>query len=238
MQSKEVSMQENLLNMAQSGIQYPNLYVVDSQAMPPPLPPKPVLRRRRSATQTLLYVLVILALCGLLVEGCFIYHLYRNTKTTEEVIQHSTPRPNPTVKPPKPMAHLSAGAYSPLETGVMMWDDQGQTVLYKMELEKEKGQLIVQKEGYYSIYSKVCYSEDGIRFTHSVVQATKRYGEMELLRSRTYQSKSHRKLGLSNSYLAGVFHLFKDDAIFVKVSNHTLVRRSDAAENFFGAYMH
>ncbi|XP_030645571.1 tumor necrosis factor ligand superfamily member 14-like [Chanos chanos] len=218
------------------------MHDVDSQAVPPPLPPNSVPRHRGSTAQTLLYVLVILALCGLLVEGCFIYHLYRNNKTTEEVIQHhSILRPNPTVKPPKPMAHLSAGVYAPLENGVMIWDDQAQPVVYKMEHKKRQGQLIIQKEGYYSIYAKVCYSEDYLMFTHSVVKLTNRYpdAELELLRSRTYAaSTSYRKHGLSNSYLAGVFHLFKDDIIFVRVSNHTLVRRTDAAESFFGAYMH
>lgn len=42
----------------------------------PPLPPKPVHLKRRVA-QPVLFALVTLALCGMVVEGCLIYHLYQ-----------------------------------------------------------------------------------------------------------------------------------------------------------------
>lgn len=57
---------------------YPNVYVVDSHVTRPPIPPKVNQRPSRAgAAQTLLFVLVGLALCGMAIEACFIYRLYQ-----------------------------------------------------------------------------------------------------------------------------------------------------------------
>uniref|UniRef100_A0A672KLD6 THD domain-containing protein n=1 Tax=Sinocyclocheilus grahami TaxID=75366 RepID=A0A672KLD6_SINGR len=39
-----------------------------------------------------------------------------------------------------------------------------------------------------------------------------------------------------NSYLGGIFQLFKGDSVFVKVNNSSQVH-GEAYENFFGAFM-
>lgn len=63
-------------HMAPGKISYPSVFVVDSPTRPPPLPPKPSYRHRQKGIQTLLVVLVVVALCGMTVEACFIYRLY------------------------------------------------------------------------------------------------------------------------------------------------------------------
>lgn len=63
-------------HMAPGKISYPSVFVVDSPTRPPPLPPKPAYRQRQNGIQMLLVVLVVVALCGMTVEACFIYNLY------------------------------------------------------------------------------------------------------------------------------------------------------------------
>ena len=68
---------EFVVKMAALGNPYPNVFMVDTHtAYPPPLPPKPLRYRKRSVVQPMLLVLVALALCGMVVEACFIYRLY------------------------------------------------------------------------------------------------------------------------------------------------------------------
>lgn len=108
-------------------------------------------------------------------------------------------------------------------------------LLYKMDY--NDGRLLILKEGFYYVYSKVSFSDNGI-FHHSVELDTKLFAgkSISLLLSRKYSEKISTNR-LSNSYLGGVFHLHKDDALFVKVNNASKVVRSKFSENTFGAYM-
>lgn len=57
---------------------HPSVFVVDSYATRPPAQPR-LSQGRRSATgaQSILFLLVSLALCGMAVEACLIYRLYQ-----------------------------------------------------------------------------------------------------------------------------------------------------------------
>lgn len=107
-------------------------------------------------------------------------------------------------------------------------------LLYEMSY--KDGRLVIQKEGFYYVYSKVTFSDTG-SFHHSIAVNTKLYigKSITLLNSRKYSERSNNVQ--SNSYLGGVFHLYKDDALFVKVSNTSKVVRHRFFENIFGAYM-
>ncbi len=63
-------------HMAPGKVLYPSVFVVDSKMNPPPLPPKPGRRQRKEVVQTLLVILVCVAICGMAVEACFIYRLF------------------------------------------------------------------------------------------------------------------------------------------------------------------
>ncbi|XP_010872661.1 tumor necrosis factor ligand superfamily member 14 [Esox lucius] len=239
--------------MAEGGIPYPSVFMVDTHAPYPPLPPK--LRppnRRGSVAQNLLFLLVGLALCGLAIEACFIYHLYsekgyeesgsfaQRVQDQQDISNDipSTQRPNPVVLPSKPVAHLTAGPQKGSGDGVIVWNIEEPPLLHGMTY--RDGKLIIEKEGYYYVYSKVFFSEVTNVFTHFVCKRTPRYSEdkdINLLQSRRYHPKSGHYNPTSNSYLGGVFHFFQDDSIFVKVINITQVRISESTENFFGVFM-
>lgn len=57
----------------------PSVYVVDSHATRPALPPRMNQKvKHASAAQTILFMLVTLALFGMVIEACFIYSLYQS----------------------------------------------------------------------------------------------------------------------------------------------------------------
>ena len=117
----------------------------------------------------------------------------------------------------------------------MLWDDQGDIILHEMEY--KDGVLTIQQDGYYFVYSKIYFVErHNIQHLHSVGRTTARFPkEMVLLMSREYHPKSAKNFR-TNSYIGGMFHLFENDTIFVKVNN-TRVILTTPAENYFGAYM-
>ena len=130
---------------------------------------------------------------------------------------------------------LQTGCQRHAADGLMLWDDQGDIILHEMEY--KDGVLTIQQEGYYFVYSKIYFAEKhDISLLHSVVRTTDRLPkEMVLLMSREYHPKSAKNIR-TNSYIGGMFLLFKGDSIFVKVNN-TQVILSTPAENYFGAYM-
>ncbi|KAM9494735.1 tumor necrosis factor ligand superfamily member 14-like isoform 1-T2 [Clarias gariepinus] len=238
------------MNMADKCMSYSSVFVVDSGTIsPPPLPPKPGLTRmktrRNHLVQKTLIVLVLLSFCGLAVEGYFIYNLYINgdqPKTAAEQGDHINPIPvtrkpkPPTILvPPKPLAHLAA-RNNPENEGIMKWNDDGQSLLYKLEY--RDGKLIIQEGGYYYVYSKLTYGAEG-HFSQTVEKNTTRYlgGSIKLLEYRRHDLNSANKGSMRNSYLGGVFHLYKGDAVFVHVKKGSSVNLSNAANNFFGMFM-
>ncbi len=121
--------------------------------------------------------------------------------------------------------------------GVVLWQENHPSILHHVKHKANEGKLIIEQEGYYSVYSKINFMEDNIIFSHSVLQETQRYVGNAILLLES--SRSHPKLlrlNTDNSYLSGVFHLYEGDAVFVRVKNCTLVL-SNSAENYFGVFM-
>lgn len=85
------SVTEITVGMSEGG--YPSVFMVDTHATTrPPLPPRLNQGRRRAgAAQTLLIMLVSLALCGMAIEACFIYHLYQPESVSINAISQSPP---------------------------------------------------------------------------------------------------------------------------------------------------
>lgn len=113
----------------------------------------------------------------------------------------------------------------------------GQHILHQLDYDNKTGSLVIQKEGFYQVYSKVSFKATDV-FHHWVKRKTSRYkvGNISLLTARKYSAPGHRER-LSNSYLGGVFHLQVNDAIFVKVSDTSKLELYEAEEHAFGAYM-
>ncbi|XP_036421627.1 tumor necrosis factor ligand superfamily member 14-like [Colossoma macropomum] len=239
---------QDLVDMARTGTENPLRFMVDSQ--------------RNGMIQTILYVLVSTALFGIALETCFIYHLYTTKQSSELlhdknftqtdarkdtfsfcIMEASTVPPKKTRPPPfkalKPLAHLGAGSERPGADGVMPWNDTGESELHELEYKENK--LVVKKEGYYYIYSKLCFDADEDLFNHFMLRTSHRYfgHSIHLLRYayRGNNSKTLKKEGfIQNSYLGGVFHLIKGDAVFVVVKNGT-VHLFSLADNYFGMFM-
>lgn len=233
------------VHMAPGKISYPSVFVVDSPTRPPPLPPKPGFRQRQKRIQTLLVILVIVALCGMTIEACFIYRLYSTkeqptppnepqTAMRKQEKNHNPKQPGE-MKPSKPMAQLTTG--NSTVNGVVLWNENHQSIRHQVKHKPAEGKLVMEKEGFYSVYSKIQFQEDKITCTHSVLRTTDRYGsEILLLQSSRFHLKLQRPRIVDNSFLSGMFHLYKGDAVFVKVTNCSLVL-SNAAENYFGVFM-
>ncbi|KAM4531883.1 tumor necrosis factor ligand superfamily member 14 [Odontesthes bonariensis] len=221
----------------------PSVYVVDTHATRPTVPPRLSQRGRRTGVaQTLLFLLVSLALSGMLIEACLIYRLYKTEYETKEAFSKliasdetsPTKPPSRDILPSKPVAHLTDGQDVVHDKHIMAWSMNADPLLYEMEYKNRN--LIIQEEGYYYVYSKVFFSDHGL-FHHFVNLHTEKYagGYINLLQAR--KSSPASSTMRSNSYLGGVFHLSKNDALHVNVSNTAQIIRHKPSENVFGAYM-
>uniref|UniRef100_A0A8C6WQB7 THD domain-containing protein n=1 Tax=Neogobius melanostomus TaxID=47308 RepID=A0A8C6WQB7_9GOBI len=192
-------------------------------SVPPPQPPRSGRRRPIGSTPVLLFVLVTVALCGM-VLACFIYPFY-NPPAAQVSVQYIVMK-----SPLKPVAHLTDGTDLTHGKQVMAWSELADPLLYKVAY--KNGSLVFKENGYYYIYSKVSFRADH-GWYHSIELKTKYYlGKNDLMLLLAKPSSKQ-----SNSFLAGVFHFYKDDAIFVKVSDTSHVARGDPTQNVFGAYL-
>ncbi|KAG8006890.1 hypothetical protein GBF38_022947 [Nibea albiflora] len=199
-----------------------------------------------------------MALCGMVIEACFIYRLYQpesvclstfysvdkylavisSTSETLCLVHTGQDAPSPTkrphrVLPSKPAAQLTDGQDVVHDSKIMAWSMDADPLLHDMDYIDRH--LVIQKEGYYYVYSKVSFLDTNL-FYHLICQKTKLYSGkgITLLMSRKYTTSNYMR---SNSYLGGVFHLYKGDALYVEVSNTSKIMRHKPSENIFGAYM-
>ncbi|KAA8595096.1 tumor necrosis factor ligand superfamily member 14 isoform X2 [Etheostoma spectabile] len=253
----------------------PQVFVVDSQAnyVTVHSGKKP---RWARVGQRFLLLMVGLALFGLVVEGCFIYSLYKKTQEFSLCKSHPLcqnmsnsqtsgqqggtmsqvgPKESneiPTVRPhleqvqQRPFAQL-IGSNNPIgANNVVQWEHKvGDTITYNMGY--ENGQLLVEKDGYYYLYSKVTLNavEECLLIEHMVMKNTSAYDKsIELMQSKSFRCRTPKPStakasdgeDLWNSFLAGIFHLRSGDKIFVMLKNiHKLL--PGPAENLMGAFM-
>ncbi|XP_061588037.1 tumor necrosis factor ligand superfamily member 14-like [Cololabis saira] len=192
----------------------PQVFVVDSQASFIQMPSETKPRWARDG-QKFLLLLVGMSLLGLIIEGCFIYNLYKKTEEFSSCRSHhlchnlsnpatsmqqdgtamgragsaesnEIPLLQSTTKD-RPFAHL-LGANQPIDEGnVMQWVEEGEAVIQNMT--HEKGRLMVLQTGYYYLYSKVqLNAEECTIIQHKVMKDTSAYGKpLELLKSKRYR---------------------------------------------------
>ncbi|XP_026146241.1 tumor necrosis factor ligand superfamily member 14-like [Carassius auratus] len=226
------------------------VFVVDSQALPPP-----VSVRRDDPRLSVIYLLLAVALLGVFIEAGLIWHLYsrpagpsdiqkveyiKGEKHTLPSSSHDSNEVLPE-KPPKaeskPAAFLQIASPPFSRNGVLPWRSDSFTVFLR-GLQYKNNSLHIQQDGYYYIFSKISHMENCNFFKHQVMQRTERYNSMaiELMQSSRFICVTNLSQSRGNSYLGGIFHLLKGDSVFVKVSNSSQVH-GDVYENFFGAFM-
>uniref|UniRef100_A0A4W6DDL7 THD domain-containing protein n=1 Tax=Lates calcarifer TaxID=8187 RepID=A0A4W6DDL7_LATCA len=131
----------------------------------------------------------------------------------------------------KAFAHLRGGSAVVHENEFVHWNIDDDTLLH--DIDHRGGRLVIQKEGYYHVYSKISYINTTM-FYHSVMLTGPRYKEdITLIKS---WKNSVQSLDQSNSCLDGVFHLTKGCTIFVKVSDTSKIFKNPT-QNYFGAFI-
>ncbi|KAG7316156.1 hypothetical protein KOW79_021022 [Hemibagrus wyckioides] len=230
------------------------VFVVDSQATATPVPP-----RQRTKGTYVVYSLLGLALCGVFLEGVLIYQLYNRISTQqkpEEFTQHSkqtgenntwddsgfnkTPQPitkSETETKTAAFLHLMHPPTS--ELGVIQWSENGFPA-FTHNFSYRNGSLVIQREGFYYLFSKVSFTNNCNTFKHEVKLNSSRYSNVPISlmvdnrHSSLNQMKAHDRNHCS-SYLGGVFLLHRKEEVFVSVDKSCLSEGS--SENFFGGFM-
>ncbi|XP_070965678.1 tumor necrosis factor ligand superfamily member 14-like [Oncorhynchus clarkii lewisi] len=246
--------------------QYPQVFVVDSQASYTPLPSWRHLRWGGIGPRAL-QLLVGLAVVGIVMEAGFIVHLYNRTgalinvqsfiqrsgsaqgltgsEETNEILVKPTRRKLPPEIQRKPSAHLIGPSQPVGEDSVVQWESDKGLSAFTDQMDYKDGHLVAQRKGHYYVYSKVHFVEDCFLFKHKVMRITEGYKNKPLVLmkanrfhcpSQDSRPKKISHQNLLNSYLGGVFHLLPGDIIYVTVDNGTLLRFG-AEDNFMGAFM-
>ncbi|KAJ8349183.1 hypothetical protein AAFF_G00184060 [Aldrovandia affinis] len=226
---------------AETGVTYAPAGVEDGQAGHP-------IRcsSKGPAARWLPFLLVCLVLCsiaGLIFYLCTPGTVLSDLGGMEKSHQDGTEIPPTTkkisvIKPRKPIAHLT-GWDPPRSDGILLWDSVYRNA-FMQDLDYKEGGLVVQKEGYYYVYSKVYFTEPRCSmFRHTVLWRTPRItSDLKLMESKRFHCQvSRQQRELMNSYLGGVFHLYNGDTLLVRAKNHTLIIDQSSYDNFFGAYM-
>uniref|UniRef100_A0A3Q3E0V0 Tumor necrosis factor ligand superfamily member 6-like n=2 Tax=Hippocampus comes TaxID=109280 RepID=A0A3Q3E0V0_HIPCM len=208
-------------------------------------------------------MLVSVALTGLILEALLIFYLHSNhfeqtpstshSKLTAEkkASPHISTHHSSVSKPltrllekkrsphtctpdSKPVARLIGGKDATHGKSVVGWSLISGNLLCGMDY--KNGSLLIRREGFYFVYSKLSFHKSATTFHHTVVKRTRRHpgGTVPLLQAREFSSADKNN---GNTFLGGVFHLLKDDALFVKVSDTSKIVQVIAHENVFGAFM-
>uniref|UniRef100_A0A3Q1ERT6 Tumor necrosis factor ligand superfamily member 14-like n=1 Tax=Acanthochromis polyacanthus TaxID=80966 RepID=A0A3Q1ERT6_9TELE len=252
--------------MSEAGVgTYPQVFVVDSQANYIATTKKP---RWGRVGHKLLLPLVVLAVIGLIIEGFLIHQLYQKTEALSLSRSHppcqnlSNPQtsgqmvsvgahysndipPVMTQTQQRPFAHLMGPSSPAGENSVVQWTKEDEAITHNMKY--EKGHLIIEKKGYYYLYSKVQLNaaEECELIQHRVMKNTSAYDHpIELMKSKSFHcwtpkittAKASGKDDLWNNFLAGIFHLESGDKIFVTLDKIKKLRLG-LTENFMGAFL-
>ncbi|KAI2668965.1 Tumor necrosis factor ligand superfamily member 14 [Labeo rohita] len=227
-----------------------NVFVVDSQALP-----RQVAIRTGGRQLYVIYLLLAVALLGVFIEAGLIWHLYRRPVTSSDPVnaagnipqqpeKYSSSHGSNEILPPKlpqaeskPAALLQIASPASGGNGVLQWRTDSYPVFMRA-LEYKNNSLYIQQDGYYYIFSKIAYLDTCKYFKHQVMQCTERYNfkAIELMQNSRLICASNKSHWRDNSYLGGIFHLFKGDSVFVKVNNSSQVH-GEPYENYFGAFM-
>ncbi|XP_016148668.1 uncharacterized protein [Sinocyclocheilus grahami] len=120
-----------------------------------------------------------------------------------------------------------------LKTSSLLWDEE-HSLLQDVRLSNERDKLTIQYPGIYLIYSQVTFSKNppssSLKQSIRSTVPKKQQGK-ELLKS--FCSLNPNPPNLCTASLAGVFHLEKDQQIYVTVTNTSLVNRDSCSFGLF-----
>ncbi|XP_071246154.1 tumor necrosis factor ligand superfamily member 14-like isoform X2 [Salvelinus alpinus] len=245
---------------------YPQVFVVDSQASYTPLPRGRHLRWGGIGRRAL-QLLVGLALVGIVMEACFIVHLYNRTgalidaqsfiqrsgsaqgltgsEETNEILVKPTGRTRPPEIQRKPSAHLIGSPQSVGEDSVVLWESDKGLSAFTDQMDYKDGHLVVQREGHYYVYSKVHFVEDCFLFKHKVMRLTDGYKNKPLVLMKsnrfhcTSQDSRPKKISYQNLLNSYLGGVFHllPGDIIYVTVDNGTLLRPGAEDNFMGAFM-
>lgn len=120
-------------------------------------------------------------------------------------------------------------------------------IAFISNMKYQHGRLVVPSDGYYYVYSQVSFLElysgsSGGTRADSVSHFLCRYniiypngGEETLAQNTVSKSSNNQVVGEYSSHLGALFKLRKDDEVYVKVSDLSLMVR-DVRKNYFGIF--
>lgn len=244
----------------------PQVFVVDRpiNCAPPPIKHKSLWRRAR---KSLLLPLFGLVMFGLVLEGIFIYRLYKRTEAfslfvsssrlQNQSIGHIMGQVGTLVsnevplhaEEKRPMAHLQGSGASG-EDGVVQWEKSNDGFISNMDYNSSG--LVIRTRGFYYLYSKVHFqeTENCVIVNHRVIRNTTKYGEpIALMKSKSLNCRNELQNQKKKDSNSGVTQLHKEMDLWnsflagifeLEAGDHvfvTLDRGLYLADNFFGAFM-
>ncbi|XP_038838909.1 tumor necrosis factor ligand superfamily member 14-like [Salvelinus namaycush] len=245
---------------------YPQVFVVDSQASYTPLPSGRHFRWGGIGRRAL-QLLVGLALVGIVMEACFIVHLYNRTgalinaqsfiqrsgsaqgltgsEETNEILVKPTRRTRPPEIQQKPSAHLIGSPWSVREDSVVQWESDKGLSAFTDQMDYKDGHLVVQREGHYYVYSKVHFVEDCFLFKHKVMRLTDGYKNKPLVLMKsnrfhcTSQDSRPKKISYQNLLNSYLGGVFHllPGDIIYVTVDNGTLLRPGAEDHFMGAFM-
>ncbi|XP_050983041.1 CD40 ligand isoform X3 [Labeo rohita] len=120
-----------------------------------------------------------------------------------------------------------------LKTNNLLWDED-HSLLQDVRLSSKRDMLTIQYPGMYFIYSQVTFSKNSpsVSLKQSIrIVVPKKQEPKELLKS--FCSLNPDTSNLCTASLAGVFHLEKEQQIYVTVANSSLVNRDSCSFGLF-----
>ncbi|KAJ7317145.1 hypothetical protein JRQ81_003307 [Phrynocephalus forsythii] len=238
----------------EAGAAYPSVFVVDapSQRDMPFVPP--ALRshnKKKKHGQVLLWILVLMMLAALVVQGCFLIGFRKelDQAAVTKVISsqdHQGQEDSGSRSPPteKPAAHLTLGSSAHMATDRgLLWEHKDGSA-FLQDMGYKDGSLICNKSGLYYIYSKLylghpsCPTTNSL-LTHSICKRTSNYPKEIVLLTNNILScnQNDQSDWTHNSFLAGIVQLQESEEVFVKMSQMELVRVRDDSKSYFGTFM-
>ncbi|XP_078090781.1 tumor necrosis factor ligand superfamily member 14-like [Mustelus asterias] len=230
---------------------YPSIFVVDGQTDTVPFATS-TKRKKLTFAHKFLLMLVLLALIG---DGFGAFYLWRLRSDVQEFSSMFLANKNTSLivgslqdkifrDSTKPAAHVTGCNCSASGYDRLQWE-HNKGFAFLRGIDYKEGALVIKKSGHYFIYSKILLGEItcGVERNGFLKQTVFKEGAaypqpIELMAVRKFFCTGEKPdQWLDNSYLGAIFDFNKGDQVFIKITEKKLLRISNNAETFFGAFM-
>ncbi|XP_041033248.1 tumor necrosis factor ligand superfamily member 14-like isoform X2 [Carcharodon carcharias] len=215
---------------------YPSVFVVDGRTDTVPFATS-AKQKNLTFTHKFLLMLVLLALIG---DGLGAFYLWRLRSDVQQFSSMFLAAKNTSLM----VGSIQGCNCSAYEYGRLQWA-HNRGIAFLRGIDYKEGALVIKKSGHYFIYSKIllgeisCNDDKNGFLKQTVFKEGAAYPQpIELMAVRKFfctgENPDH---WLDNSYLGAIFDFNEGDHVFIKITDKKLLRISNDAETFFGAFM-